>query len=522
MTIRFFSEQEADYWNSAKSAESLNGIHRGIEKESLRVDLNGHIAQTSHPRALGSALTHKYITTDYSEALLEFITPASDELDAPINWLKKIHQFTYHNLDNEILWATSMPCVMGEDSGIPIAQYGTSNSGRMKTIYREGLGKRYGRFMQTIAGVHYNFSFSEATWKNLYELSNSEQSKQDFISERYMGAIRNFNRYCWLIPYLFGASPALCESFLKNRPNRLKTLVPGTKFEEYATSLRMSDLGYQNNVQSQLKVCINSLDQYIKDLEYAISTPDPFYQSLGVIENGEYLQLNANILQIENEFYSKIRPKRNGQSGERPTKSLRNHGVEYLEVRTLDINPFSDVGIEQNQLDFLDVFLLSCLIHHSPCITEREMAENKKNFERVVKGGRDPQMYLWRNNKQILLKDCGSQLFDSFALAASLLDKGYQTSRFSNALAQFKDWVIHPDKTLSAQVLKSIKENNKGFYTDAFNRSKNFYEKAVSSNLSSQEQLLFESEANLSFEKQTAMEQDQSKTFAEFLTAYYS
>lgn len=521
MSITYSSPAEAAFWN--ESAEQyLSGIQRGLEKESLRITPEGCIAQTPHPQALGSTLTNQYITTDYSEALLEFITPATSDLNAPLQWLEEIHQFVYQHLDNELLWATSMPCVMGEESSIPLAYYGTSNSGRMKTVYREGLGHRYGRFMQTISGVHYNFSLSDSFWQQLYLLSEQTQSLQDFKSQKYMGMIRNFQRNSWIIPLLFGASPAVCESFLKGRPARLDVLVPGTRYGKFATSLRMSDLGYQNNVQSQLKVCLNELPQYIRDLEYAIRTEDPYYKSIGVKEGDHYRQLNANILQIENEYYSNIRPKRTTKSGERPTKALRNRGIEYIEVRALDINPFSDIGITQQQLYFLDVFLLHCLMQEAPPITEREMAENKKNFARVVKGGRDPELFLWNENKQHPIRELANQLFDDFALAASLLDNAYGANHFSQALAETRPMIERPELSLSGQVVQIIEQRNDGFFPFAFELSRQYAEHFKNRPIPDTVQQRFEQEAARSIQAQQEIEQSDKLSFEDFLAQYYA
>ena len=134
-------------------ASSLTKMKRGIEKESLRVTPEGRLSQTPHPLNLGSSLTHPSITTDYSESLLEFITPPDESIDATLEQLKKIHGFVYKNINNEILWVNSMPCVVGDNDSIPIAQYGKSNIGKIKTLYRVGLDHRYGRLMQTIAVI---------------------------------------------------------------------------------------------------------------------------------------------------------------------------------------------------------------------------------------------------------------------------------------------------------------------------------------------------------------------------------
>ncbi len=315
----------------------LANIARGIEKESLRVTPDGTLAQTPHPPGLGSALTHSAITTDYSEALLEFITPVSTGIEASLDTLEDIHSFVYSQLeDGEMLWATSMPCVMAGDAGIPVARYGSSNVARMKTVYRYGLGHRYGRLMQAIAGIHYNFSMPQAFWEHRWQAAGRPGELQDFISEGYLGLIRNFKRYSWLLIYLLGASPAVCRSFLKGRDNH--GLLPFSDgghslYLPHGTSLRMGDLGYNSEAQKGLTVCYNSLENYIETLHEAIVTTHPGYEHYPFGQNGEYQQLNASLLQIENEFYSPIRPKRVARSGETPLNALRRGGVVQAEHR---------------------------------------------------------------------------------------------------------------------------------------------------------------------------------------------
>ncbi|MCG8426389.1 MAG: glutamate--cysteine ligase, partial [Chromatiales bacterium] len=215
----------------------------GVEKECLRVSPDGSIAPSPHPQSLGSALTHPYITTDYSEALIEFITPPFVDSADALSFLCDTQKFVYQNLGPETLWATSMPCVLEGGANIPLAQYGSSNAGTMKTVYRRGLGHRYGRVMQVIAGVHFNFSFNTALWPIYQELLGDQQPSRAFIDASYMGLTRNLQRYGWLIPYLFGASPAVCKSFLAGKPTRLESFDESTYYEPYATSLRMGDIG---------------------------------------------------------------------------------------------------------------------------------------------------------------------------------------------------------------------------------------------------------------------------------------
>ncbi|HCR79020.1 MAG TPA: glutamate--cysteine ligase, partial [Alcanivorax sp.] len=259
----------------SEAAATLAHIRRGIEKESLRITDQGLLAHTPHPRELGSALTHPYITTDYSESLLEFITPPSTDLQQPIEFLENLHRYAYRHIDDELLWVNSMPCMIANDNDVPVAEYGSSNVGRMKHIYRIGLGHRYGRKMQTIAGIHYNFSFPDEFWRINRELEGSQAPLRDYISQRYFDLTRNFQRYSWLLVYLFGASPALCSSFLAGREHQLLERFDHSLYRPNATSLRMSDLGYQNNAQSSLAISYNNLDDYVRTLTHAMKTPDP-------------------------------------------------------------------------------------------------------------------------------------------------------------------------------------------------------------------------------------------------------
>ncbi len=506
---------------AVKLSPLFSGIKRGIEKESLRIRPDGYLSQATHPSELGSTLTNPYITTDYSEALPEFITQATSDRSKPLNELYEIHQFCYQYMGDEVLWYASMPCVMGEEKDIPIARYGSSNSGKMKEVYREGLGHRYGRFMQTISGVHYNFSLPEEFWKALHQAEGSELSLQDFTSEKYMAMIRNYLRYSWLIPLFYGASPALCESFIQGKNIDLEELVPGTRYGRYATSLRMSDLGYQNKVQSQLNVGYNCLDSYIGALEKAIRTEDPYYRDMGVKKDGEYQQLNANILQIENEFYGSIRPKKVAVSGERPSKSLKLHGVEYIEVRALDINPFSSIGLDSSQMAFLDSFLLCSLFAKSEPITAREMGENTANFDRVVLNGRHPDLCLTVQNNCVPLAEIANNILSEIAPFAEMLDSCYSTSEHSDVIKQLTGQLSNLDQTFSGRIVKEIEERKEGFFPFA-NGLSNQHKKEFIENPLSEERLAYYQEiAAESHRKKDEIEASDKITFEEFLASYY-
>ncbi len=446
--VRQFSENS--------QAKALRGIVRGLERECLRIDRESRIAQTPHPISLGSKLTHPWITTDYAEALLEFITPPSNDSAYPLSFLRDIHRFTAQNLSNEMMWAGSMPCRLGLDSDIKIANYGSSNAARFKHVYRQGLGLRYGRQMQTIAGAHFNWSLPEEFWYQMQDLCGEPGPIQSFVSERYFGLIRNFLRYGWIIPYLFGASPAFDRTFLRDRKTDLKSLGQDTLWGPHATSLRMSDLGYQNSAQANLRISFNSLEAYTQDLETALHTPDPFYRSIGVQEDGQWKQLNANLLQIENEFYAGIRPKRIGLKGERPAVALRQSGVQYIEVRLFDLNPMVDIGITAEQCSFADIFLLMCLFRESPPITSREQGENNENKSRVVERGRLPGLNLIVHNREQGLRSLAHELFDDMATFANMLDSANETKIYSQSMKELEERIDHPELTPSAQVLEAV------------------------------------------------------------------
>src|SRR5450830_1412947 len=502
-------------------AQLLRGITRGYERECLRVDASGQLAATPHPAALGSKLTHPWITTDYAEALLEFITPPSQDPDFPLAFLRDIHRYSAQHLRGELMWAGSMPCVLGEDKDIPIADYGRSNAARFKTVYREGLGLRYGRRMQTIAGAHYNWSLPDDFWLTLKDCCAVNGQPEEFVSKRYFGLIRNFLRYGWLIPYLFGASPAICESFLQGRPSDLPELVPGTRYGPYATSLRMSDLGYQNRAQAQLRVIFNSLAEYAQGLETAISTPDPFYAELGVRDGPHWKQLNANLLQIENEFYAGIRPKRIGKLGERPAKALQKYGVEYIEMRLFDLNPFIDIGIAPEQSTFADVLLLMCLFRDSPPITSREQSENDENKSRVVNRGRQPDLHLLAHNRQLPFRPLAHELFDDMQPFAEMLDAAYGGNRYATTMQGLRLRIDQPDTTPSAQVLAGTREHG-GFSNFAMHMAQQHAQALQAQPLDAATTQKFADSVAASLREQQQLDCVAQGSFEAFVASYYA
>lgn len=441
-------------------AATVRDIQHGIEREALRINPDGGLALTDHPKALGAALTHHFITTDFSESLLEFITPPERDINVTMQQLQDVHKYVLQNMGDEMLWPMSMPCFIKNEEDIRLAYYGESNVGKMKTLYRQGLKNRYGSMMQAIAGVHFNFSLPGYFWTPfLCEAEGVTDSKEN-ISAAYLGMVRNYRRHCWLIPYLYGASPALCGSFLGGKQSSLpfESMGKGTIYLKGATSLRMSDLGYTNNAQSGLKICYNHLDSYVASLRNAIQTPSPEFERFAGKINGKYQQLNSNVLQIENELYSPIRPKQPTQSLEKPTDALENRGINYIEVRALDVNPFSPVGIEANQIHFLDVFLLHCLLRPAAPFEGNNFEETEQNITATVERGRCPETTLSRNNKPVLLSDWAKQLMAEMQPIAELLDSVNRCDDYTKALSGELEKIFEPELTLSGKIMNMLQK----------------------------------------------------------------
>lgn len=503
----------------AGNADAMYGGLKGVEKESLRVGRDGFLAQTPHPAGLGSALTNRYVTTDFSEALLEFVTPAFSTTWEALRCICDIHQFTYSQLDDEMLWTSSMPCRIPQDRQIPLARYGSSNVGRMKTIYRRGLGFRYGREMQIIAGVHFNYSVPDAFWPLYRDLLGSQLDDTDFRSEQYLGMIRNFRRMGWIVLYLFGSSPAVCKSFA-GAATSLPSLNADTWYQPWATSLRMSDLGYSNKNQSRINISLNSLSEYIRDLSRAICTPEPSYEKIGVKVNGQYRQLNANLLQIENEYYSSVRPKRVARSGERPTAALRRAGVEYVEVRSLDINVFDPSGINQNTMRFLESFLLYCLLEDSPKISDAELEDISHNHTGTAKQGRDPEFRLRRDGSETTLRAWAREILDKVHAVSEVLDR--HDDNYSAAIDNLRRLVDQPEATLSSRIVRELEETGSSFFE--FTRSmakchRDYF--ATIAPLDEDKAETFAREATDSLQRQEAIEAADAISLDEYLNRYF-
>jgi glutamate--cysteine ligase len=486
------------------SPETLKGMRRGIEKESLRAQIGGNLALTPHPAALGAALTHPHITTDFSESQLELITGVHPDVDSCIDELTEIHRFTQRAIGDELLWAGSMPCELPAEENIPIGAYGSSNIGRAKSVYRIGLGHRYSRHMQMISGIHYNWS--------LPGLSTAD----------YFGLIRNFRRQSFLLLYLFGASPAVCSSFMCGRPHELSPLADDTLHLPDATSLRMGRLGYQSDAQAALAVSYNCLNSYATSLHDALTRPYPAYAALGIHNrDGEYNQLATSLLQIENEFYGTIRPKRVVFSGERPLHALRERGVEYVEVRCMDLNPFLPLGIDPATARFLDILLLHCLLKESPRDSPQEIAALARNQDLVASHGRAPGLMLERDGKEVSLATWGAEILDECRAIATALDALRGGQAHGTVLEEAFGALRDPRTLPSARVLATMASDFGNSHT-RFTEAQSLKAKAalLETPLDKEREARFMDLARRSFAEQQAIEAADNVPFETFRENY--
>ena len=505
----------------AAQPELLRAIRRGIEKEGLRVDASGNLAATPHPPALGSALTNPRITTDYSESLLELITRPLPDADALVAELTDIHSFVALRNPGEPIWNQSMPAHLPPEADIPVAWYGTSNTGMLKHVYRLGLAWRYGKVMQCIAGVHYNFSLPEAAW----DLLADGDSPQERRNIGYMALIRNFTRHAWLLMYLFGASPAVSRSFLQHAgyEARLTQISPDTYCMPWATSLRMSDLGYKNPIQSDLQLCYNDLGTFTARIHRAVTTPWPAYEAMGTHRDGRRIQLNTNILQIENEYYSSIRPKQTTGRCERPNTVLRQRGIQYIEVRCMDIDPWAPAGIAAETSRFLDAFLLYCAVEESPLFPPPGFCqESQDNFALVSREGRRPGLLLQREGCAVSLRDWADEALDRIEPYARLLDAHSGDGGHMAALDAQRAKARDPQATPSARLLAALRDEGLEFHDWTLAQSRGHWDFLRARGLPPDTLAAYDAQARESIGEQAAIEAADTISFEDYVARFHA
>ncbi|MFI3086092.1 bifunctional glutamate--cysteine ligase GshA/glutathione synthetase GshB [Streptococcus sp. 2022WUSS037] len=287
----------------------------GVERESLRMNNNNRVAQTPHPEKLGSRNFHPYIQTDYSEPQLELITPVAHSTKEARRFLGAITDVAVRSMEKtEYLWPLSMPPVISEDE-IQIAQLESD----YEYQYRVGLAKRYGKLLQSMSGIHYNFELGKDLTQQLFVVSGYDDLIT-FKNALYLKLAQNFLRYRWLLTYLYGASSLAEKGFLTDEIGCVR-------------SIRNSNYGYVN--APDVRISFSSLEQYVTDIEQAVASG----------------QLSA-----EKEFYSAVRLR-----GAKVSRDFLTKGITYLEFRNFDLNPFEPLAISQETLDTTHLFALALL-----------------------------------------------------------------------------------------------------------------------------------------------------------------
>jgi glutamate--cysteine ligase len=378
--------------------------------------------------------------------------------------------------------------------------------------------------MQTVAGIHYNFSVSDDMMEVLRKDEKSSLSLKDFKTKNYFSLIRNFRRRYWLLLYLFGASPAVCRSFAKNRRHNLIEFANDehSLYLPYATSLRMSDLGYQSKNQEDLIINYNSLDSYIKTLRSHLTRSFADYELIKLKDsNKNYKQLNTSILQIENEFYSPIRPKRSSKTGQAPLRALSEKGVEYIEVRCIDLNPFLPLGIDRDQIDFMDLFLLTCLLSESLPSDQGEHTRILKNQKTMVNEGRSPDLMLHDTDGPRSFENWSKSIFQEMYVLADILDKKIQTKRYNGVLKKFEVLIERPSLTPSGRILDTMKKSQKTFFQLAMDLSLKSNEYLQRKEFGPDKIKKYTDMAIQSHKDQSIIEAADSMTFSKFLKKYY-
>lgn len=447
----------------------------GLEKESQRVTPNGNLALTNHPAIFGDKLTNSYITTDFAESQLELITPPHPTIEATYESLKTIQTEAERGIGAELLWPLSMPPRLPGEEAIPISRFDDSREGREKELYRRGLALRYGKKMQMISGLHYNFSFGDALLDLLYqklECNSATQTKQTFIDKLYFALARNFLRYRWLLIYLLGASPTVDATYDSVITEQLKTIAAccpdyaGLIEHEkhYATSLRVSRFGYSNPISASYHTYFNDLGEYTRNLRKMLTTKSREYENLGVFQNGIQVQLNDNVLQKESEFYAAIRFKQIAEPHKSQLDLLERNGVKYLEVRILDLNPFEKVGISLQQLHFLQVFMLFCLFESSNPFSESEFVLSNQNHHLAALFGRKPSLTIDHyQNGPVSLEGWSREIFEKLNILAWLIDQSTGERKYQNSVTREYQKIMDPTLLPSARITQEMAKRYESF-----------------------------------------------------------
>lgn len=345
-----------DVIQSLNYREELLKGNFGLERETLRVDGEGKLALTKHPEVFECKISHPYITTDFSESQIELITPILNTLEELYSFVNSLYDITVLELKDEYLWPQSMPCSIPEDDLIPIADYGKCKSGEVASNYRKKLLKKYGGKKQLISGIHYNFSFNEELIKDLYKKIGNGETYRDFKDSIYLKIVRNYLRYRWLLIYLLGGTTTMHETFGEKCVIDLDKISKDGFSNNGAVSYRNSECGYKNPID--LYPNYNSVKEYVESV---------------------YKFIDDKLIDNHKELYTQIRLK--AKDNDRFLESLLEDGINYVEMRSIDINPFSKAGISLDDLNFINLLTIYFLIKDESSYEKwQEEAQNNQNI----------------------------------------------------------------------------------------------------------------------------------------------
>ncbi|WP_268625189.1 bifunctional glutamate--cysteine ligase GshA/glutathione synthetase GshB [Paenibacillus alvei] len=330
----------------------------GLEKENVRVDHEGKLALTPHPKSFGSKTENPYIQTDFSESQIEMITPSFDSIEETYGFMEALQDIVSLELDGEYLWPSSNPPILPDEKEIPIAKMNDP----IADEYRHELADKYGRKRQLLSGIHYNFSFDERFLQKLHETIGQGETYKDFKDAIYFKLTRNLLRYRWLLIYLTGASPVFDKTYMQKCVSLSHSDDNKSHYFANMNSLRNSVCGYRN--EKPLYVSFDSAHDYVRDLNTLIQQDE---------------LLNAK------EFYSPVRLKT--AKGLNPLQELLEDGVAYLELRLIDLNPLHKIGISKNTMHFVHLFILFMLLKGDEPFGAEDQKMAELNHDQVIAEG---------------------------------------------------------------------------------------------------------------------------------------
>ncbi|MGL4345712.1 MAG: bifunctional glutamate--cysteine ligase GshA/glutathione synthetase GshB [Cellulosilyticaceae bacterium] len=418
--------------------------HFGIEREGLRCDAKGRLANTPHPKVFGEKLQNPYITTDFSESQLELITPAFASVQETHDFLTALYDIAALEIGDEYIWAQSMPCIIPEDEQIPVATYGDGPSGEQAHNYRKKLLAKYGGKKQLLSGIHYNFSFDEKLIEELYEAYGEGKSYKVYRDEIYLKVTRNYLRYRWLLIYLLGSTSVVHESYMKQCVTKLEPVDEESYTNQGALSYRNSECGYTNKVT--LYPDYHSVEAYVRSIEQ--------FMEEGWIES-------------PNELYSQIRLKAYDKANQ--LASLSKEGIAYLEYRSIDSNPFDRAGIALDDLYFMKIFSLFLLCEEESSYDkwQEEALENQRSIARFGQG----DVILLRDGEEIHKEAWGLQILRRMQNLDRELELG-QSVVIEQMIAKLKDYKL----TYAYRIMEEVKA--KGYVNTHLELAKSYKEQA--------------------------------------------